>query len=69
VDPVRDGANWFAYINNDPVNWVDPWGLSASDNYNDYLYISAAPELVFTTPTAFTPQAPDTWNGYTNRVV
>jgi RHS repeat-associated protein len=31
VDPVRDGSNWFAYVNNDPVNWVDPWGLSASD--------------------------------------
>jgi hypothetical protein len=30
-DPVRDGANWFAYVNNDPVNWVDPWGLIASD--------------------------------------
>jgi RHS repeat-associated protein len=27
VDPIRDGANWFAYVNNDPVNWVDPWGL------------------------------------------
>jgi RHS repeat-associated protein len=26
IDPVRDGANWFAYVNNDPVNWVDPWG-------------------------------------------
>jgi RHS repeat-associated protein len=26
-DPVRDGANWFAYVNNDPVNWVDLWGL------------------------------------------
>jgi RHS repeat-associated protein len=26
-DPIRDGANWFAYVNNDPVNWVDPWGL------------------------------------------
>jgi RHS repeat-associated protein len=25
-DPVRDGANWFAYVNNDPVNWVDPDG-------------------------------------------
>jgi RHS repeat-associated protein len=31
VDPVRDGTNWFAYVNNDPVNWVDWWGLSASD--------------------------------------
>jgi RHS repeat-associated protein len=27
VDPKRDGANWFAYVNNDPVNWVDLWGL------------------------------------------
>jgi RHS repeat-associated protein len=31
VDPVRDGNNWFAYVNNDPVNYTDPWGLSASD--------------------------------------
>jgi RHS repeat-associated protein len=31
VDPIRDGNNWFAYVNHDPVNWVDPWGLSASD--------------------------------------
>ena len=28
VDPIRDGNNWFAYVNNDPVNWVDPWGLN-----------------------------------------
>jgi RHS repeat-associated protein len=27
IDPVRDGSNWFAYVNNDPVNWVDLWGL------------------------------------------
>ncbi len=31
VDPIRDGTNWFAYVNNDPVNYVDLWGLSASD--------------------------------------
>jgi RHS repeat-associated protein len=24
---VRDGANWFVYVNNDPVNYIDPWGL------------------------------------------
>jgi RHS repeat-associated protein len=27
-DPIRDGANWFAYVNNDPVNWIDLWGLA-----------------------------------------
>jgi RHS repeat-associated protein len=31
VDPIRDGANWFVYVNNDPVNWVDLWGLNPSD--------------------------------------
>jgi RHS repeat-associated protein len=28
-DPVRDGANWFAYVDNDPVNYIDLWGLEA----------------------------------------
>ncbi|GHU73936.1 hypothetical protein FACS189450_14400 [Spirochaetia bacterium] len=27
VDPIRDGNNWFAYVNNDPVNYTDLWGL------------------------------------------
>jgi RHS repeat-associated protein len=27
VDPIRDGNNWFAYVNNDPVNWIDLFGL------------------------------------------
>ena len=30
VDPIRDGSNWFAYVNNDPVNFVDLWGLAIS---------------------------------------
>ena len=31
VDPIRDGSNWFSYVVNDPVNYVDPFGLTASD--------------------------------------
>ena len=27
VDPIQDGHNWYAYVNSDPVNWLDPWGL------------------------------------------
>ena len=27
VDPIRDGSNWFVYVNNDPVNYLDLWGL------------------------------------------
>ena len=26
-DPVRDGLNWYAYCGNNPVMFVDPWGL------------------------------------------
>ncbi|MBP3607114.1 MAG: RHS repeat-associated core domain-containing protein [Treponema sp.] len=31
VDPIRDGRNWFCYVVNDPVNYVDLWGLCGSD--------------------------------------
>jgi RHS repeat-associated protein len=27
VDPIRDGNNWFVYVNNDPVNYIDWLGL------------------------------------------
>ena len=45
VDPIRDGANWFAYVNNDPVNYVDLWGLfstelqAAIDNHIGETYV------------------------------
>ena len=29
VDPAKDGLNWYAYCDNDPVNYVDYSGLSA----------------------------------------
>jgi RHS repeat-associated protein len=49
VDPIRDGANWFAYVNNDPVNWVDPWGLAPGD--------------IFPTPTDAAADFGLGWNG------
>lgn len=27
VDPIRYGINWYVYVNNDPLNYVDLWGL------------------------------------------
>lgn len=36
VDPIRDGTNWFAYVNNDPVNFVDLWGLAYRDRYGTW---------------------------------
>jgi len=26
IDSIRNGNNWFAYVNNDPVNWINLWG-------------------------------------------
>lgn len=27
ADPIRYGLNWYAYVHNDPINYVDLWGL------------------------------------------
>jgi RHS repeat-associated protein len=43
-DPIKAGLNWYVYVDNDPINFVDPRGLSPSDNnigqipapYNDW---------------------------------
>jgi RHS repeat-associated protein len=40
VDPVRDGSNWFAYVNNDPVNYVDLWGLEGEYHRGDKIAVS-----------------------------
>lgn len=33
VDPIRSGSNWYSYVSNDPINMIDPFGLSGqSDN-------------------------------------
>ena len=32
VDPIRDGRNWYSYVVNDPVTFVDLWGLCVSES-------------------------------------
>jgi RHS repeat-associated protein len=46
VDPVRDGANWFAYVNNDPVNYLDPFGLTSSEKNGGGISASKTASLV-----------------------
>ncbi|MCR4940133.1 MAG: hypothetical protein K5930_08530 [Treponemataceae bacterium] len=36
VDPIRDGSNWYAYCNADPVNYVDAWGLHTCQDVRDF---------------------------------
>jgi len=35
VDPIQDGNNWYAYVNSDPVSWLDPWGLTGQPSGED----------------------------------
>ena len=37
-DPIRDGENWFSYVGNNPVNWVDPDGLRYDEGPADQAY-------------------------------
>jgi hypothetical protein len=30
-DPIKDGLNWYTYCNNNPIVFIDPWGLSPVD--------------------------------------
>ena len=43
VDPIRDGRNWFCYVVNDPVNYVDLWGLCGSDEDKKIVYNTKFP--------------------------
>ena len=37
TDPIyyADGLNWYSYCNNNPVNWIDPWGLCKEDGSDE----------------------------------
>ena len=43
-DPIRDGLNWYAYCGNNPVMFVDPWGLLRGPDYNKYGQWSENPD-------------------------
>ena len=33
MDPIRDGMNWYVYTGNDPVNFIDPFGLFSTKDF------------------------------------
>jgi len=40
-DPIQAGLNWYAYVNNDPMNFTDPFGLcSESDKSNQLGFLA-----------------------------
>jgi len=46
VDPIRDGRNWYCYVVNDPVNYVDLWGLCGSDENIMIIKINPDPDFL-----------------------
>jgi uncharacterized protein RhaS with RHS repeats len=52
-DPIKDGLNWFAYVNNNPLRYVDPTGLMSTDQ-DEYeenkSYESENPEQIIGEP-------------------
>ena len=54
IDPIRGGSNWFCYVVNDPVNYVDPFRLNTSDSKSDGINFNSnvlnSPYIGYTPP-------------------
>jgi len=38
-DPIRYGLNWYVYCDNNPITFVDPWGLLKIDTISNFTSI------------------------------
>ena len=66
VDPIRDGRNWYSYVVNDPVNFVDLWGLleMGADGFVFYAKSTTDGELIIETVTGNSGCIIEIVNGY-----
>lgn len=44
-DPIKDGMNWYVYCGNNPVKYVDPWGLAVTEEDKNNLSNSEIEQL------------------------
>jgi len=59
-DPIKDGRNWYGFVGNNPLSFIDPEGLSSVINP---LYASAALDAGITGPAAGTGAATGGFGG------
>ena len=46
-DPARDGVNWWAYCQNNPLKFVDPTGMYSDDEIKSFKKSSAEEQMTF----------------------
>ena len=46
-DPARDGIDWYAYCNNNPLRFLDPTGLYTDNEIFAFWLMSDEEQLVF----------------------
>jgi RHS repeat-associated protein len=46
-DPAKDGVNWYAYCDDNPIRYLDPNGLAKTDPANGYIASTTAREIAF----------------------
>ena len=55
-DPIKDGHNWYAAMNNNPITFIDPWGLEPADRSVAFQQAYGAFIRRFPTPDTFSTE-------------
>ena len=52
VDPIQDGSNWYVYVSNNPLGFVDPTGLLERDSDGNIVFTPVGGSIIREHPAA-----------------